>query len=131
MGNYSVCRRVLVATIATRLELPEKWTGFWIRVELPTLRPCEQATAEHLSGSVASHTLGSPSFNPVRITCHYTGRAKYDGLQDRPYRESVLVAEYLGRVKLSRENETSSSQFDAMTRPQTRFSVVRRSQPSK
>lgn len=30
MGNYSVCRRVLVATIATRLELPDKWTEFWI-----------------------------------------------------------------------------------------------------
>lgn len=30
MGNFSVRRRVLVAAIATRLEVLEKWTGFWI-----------------------------------------------------------------------------------------------------
>lgn len=47
-----------------------------------------------------THLLGSPSFSPVRITCHYAGRAKYDQLQDKLYqtREPACSRHTLGRV---------------------------------
>lgn len=63
MGNYSVRRRVLVATIATRQEFPEKWTGFWIVSSCQPQAHVSEQLPNFFQGRL-HHTFRLPLFQP-------------------------------------------------------------------
>ncbi|KAH8788497.1 hypothetical protein F5883DRAFT_6244 [Diaporthe sp. PMI_573] len=87
--------------------------GFWIVSSCQPHAHVNKQLPKIFSGLVASHTFRLPLFQFCQdnLSLHQQGRARSAARQ-----ALVLPTEYLGRVKLSREGDTSSSQFDATTR---------------
>lgn len=74
-----------MATTSTRLaslEFLEKWTGFWIVTSCQPHAHVKKQLPKIFQGWL-HHTFGSPSLNPVKITCHPKRRAEFDQLQDK------------------------------------------------